>query len=160
MKYLAAVLAILAVYYFRSYDAGTESATRRGDEWLFKAGRLLRWIVLYGFGATFLLGLRTLFSDQASEQLFGILFALVAFPLYLFLLPRTIIVSPGGLDWRGWLYQRHSIPWKSIVRAASIPATKKILIYDDGGVVATHTRYHSGRSELIALLRKNQISIS
>lgn len=160
MKYLAIVLAILAVSYFRSYDAGTESATRRGDAWLFKAGRLLRWVVLYGFGAMFLLAVRTLFTDEASEQMFGIIFALAVFPLYLFLLPRTIVVSPGGLDWRGWFYKRHSIPWNKIERAANVPATRKILIYGDAGIVAAHTRYHSGRSELITLLRKNRISIS
>ena len=160
MKYLAIVLAILAVSYFRTYDASTEAATRRGDAWLFKAGRLLRWVVLYGFGVMFLLAIRTLFTDQASEQMFGIIFALAAFPLYLFLLPRTIVASPGGLGWRGWLYQRRSIPWNKVDRAANVSATSKILIYGEAGLVATHTRYHSGRSELIALLRKNRISIS
>ena len=160
MRFLPVALAILAVSYFRRYDAGKELATQRGDEWLFRGGRLLRGIVLYGFGAMFMLAVRTLFADQASQQMFGILFALIAFPLYLFLLPRTIIASPSGLDKRGWRYQRHSLPWKNIVRAASDNSNSTILIYADGGSIISHTRYHSGRAELISLLRKNRIPIN
>jgi Zn-dependent protease with chaperone function len=160
MNYVAIVLAILAVSYMRGYDAGVEPVSQNGKEWRFRAGRTLRWVVIGGLGTMFLLGANALFTDRASDQLFGIIFSLAMFPVYLFILPRTIILSAEGLTSRGWFYRRRFSPWRTVSRAARAPGMRQILIYGDDGLIATHTRYHSGRDELVALLRRNRVSVS
>ncbi len=160
MNYVAIVLAILAVSYIRGYDAGSEPASRTGNEWRFQAGRVLRWGVIGGLGAMFLLGVETLFSDRASNQIVGIVFALAALPIYLFILPRAIILSPEGLTRCGWFYRRRLFRWSEVIRAARVPGMRQVLIYSYDGLIVTHTRYHSGRDELVALLRRNRVPVN
>ncbi len=160
MNYLTIALAILAVSYMRSYDAGNEPAKQEGIEWHFRAGKLLRWVVIGGFGWLFLLGLRTLATNEYTDQLFGVVFALAALPFYLFVLPRTISFSPLGLTWRGWFYRRRFVPWTDVTRAAKSPGMKQVLIYMNNGCVISHTRYHTGRRQLLKLLEKHRIAVT
>lgn len=121
---------------------------------------MLRWVVIGGLGSLFLLGAKTLLIDRASDQLFWIVFAMALFPFYLFILPRTIILSTDGLTTCGWSYRRRFFPWSEVSRAGRVPGMKQVLIYSYDGLIVTHTRYHSGRAELVDPLRKNRVSVS
>lgn len=158
-SFLTIAVAIAAAQFALDYDAGRESATQRGGQFRFRAGRYFRFmsylvllfplvalndVIRHGRSAS-------IWQDWPSFVGTMVMFLVLGYGGY----PRTIVVDSAGVRLSSYLgVGGKFISWTG-THAVVDPAPGKIIVCGPNGEQIIHSKQHVGHLQFIFLLKKH-----